>query len=127
MPTRTGNRSSSRKSSAFSWSDNSGPIIGAALAGAAFGLVADEDDRRVGGAKPAGDFFVQGGNAGPGVEHWHGAASDAPVKLPNEPAITPQMVAWPSPMSMTPAFSPGPWMTHGALVGSFFSHTFDDL
>src|SRR4029079_5290296 len=24
--------------------------------------------------------------------------------------------AWPSPMSMTPAFSPGPWITHGALV-----------
>src|SRR5947209_1447803 len=30
-------------------------------------------------------------------------------------------------MSMTPAFSPGPWITHGALVGSFFSHTFEDL
>src|SRR6185436_5009482 len=26
--------------------------------------------------------------------------------------------AWPSPMSITPAFSPGPWITHGALVGS---------
>src|ERR1700738_3228915 len=26
--------------------------------------------------------------------------------------------AWPSPMSMTPAFSPGPWITHGALVGN---------
>src|SRR5437016_12630620 len=26
--------------------------------------------------------------------------------------------AWPSPMSMTPAFSPGPWITQGALVGS---------
>ena len=26
--------------------------------------------------------------------------------------------ARPSPMSITPAFSPGPWMTHGALVGS---------
>src|SRR5260370_30176272 len=25
--------------------------------------------------------------------------------------------AWPSPMSITPAFSPGPWITHGALVG----------
>src|SRR5471032_123262 len=30
-------------------------------------------------------------------------------------------------MSITPAFSPGPWMTHGAVVGSFFSHTFEDL
>jgi hemerythrin superfamily protein len=40
MLTRTGNRSSSRKNSAFSWSDNSGPIIGAALAGAAFGFAA---------------------------------------------------------------------------------------
>src|SRR5476649_3034328 len=37
------------------------------------------------------------------------------------------MAAWPSPMSITPAFSPGPWITHGALVGSFFSHTFEDL
>src|SRR5579859_4964762 len=26
--------------------------------------------------------------------------------------------ARPSPMSITPAFSPGPWMTQGALVGS---------
>src|SRR3979490_2345171 len=26
--------------------------------------------------------------------------------------------AWPSPMSMTPAFSPGPWITHGTLVGN---------
>src|SRR6185312_1481255 len=26
--------------------------------------------------------------------------------------------AWPSPISMTPAFSPGPWITQGALVGS---------
>src|SRR5450755_4686997 len=37
------------------------------------------------------------------------------------------MAAWPSPISITPAFSPGPWITHGALVGSFFSHTFEDL
>src|SRR3979409_392277 len=26
--------------------------------------------------------------------------------------------ACPSPMSITPAFSPGPWITHGALVGN---------
>src|SRR3954462_7391737 len=26
--------------------------------------------------------------------------------------------ACPSPISITPAFSPGPWITHGALVGS---------
>src|SRR5471032_2144760 len=38
-----------------------------------------------------------------------------------------KMAAWPSPMSMTPAFSPGPWITHGALVGNFFSHTLEDL
>ena len=37
-----------------------------------------------------------------------------PVKLPNEPAIT-------------PAFSPGPWITHGAVVGSFLSQTLEDL
>jgi hypothetical protein len=35
--------------------------------------------------------------------------------------------ASPSPISITPAFSPGPWITHGAVVGSFFSHTFEDL
>src|SRR3954466_12669603 len=31
-----------------------------------------------------------------------------------------KIAAWPSPMSITPAFSPGPWITHGAVVGSFF-------
>ena len=35
--------------------------------------------------------------------------------------------ASPSPMSMTPAFSPGPWMTHGALVGRPFRCRRDDL
>src|SRR5581483_8851742 len=30
-------------------------------------------------------------------------------------------------MSMTPAFSPGPWITHGALVGSVRRWIFDDL
>jgi hemerythrin superfamily protein len=50
MATRTQTRSSSRSSSsnsnnndrsAFSWSDNAGPMIGAALAGAAIGLAAN--------------------------------------------------------------------------------------
>src|SRR5918911_4366344 len=35
--------------------------------------------------------------------------------------------AWPSPMSMTPAFSPGPWVTQGALVGSPRRWIRDDL
>src|SRR5476651_1236474 len=35
--------------------------------------------------------------------------------------------ASPSPMSMTPAFSPGPWMTCGPLVGSPRRWTLDDL
>src|SRR3990170_1767228 len=35
--------------------------------------------------------------------------------------------AWPSPMSTTPAFSPGPRMTHGPVVGSVFSQRRDDL
>ncbi len=26
--------------------------------------------------------------------------------------------AWPSPMSTTPAFSPGPWITRGPVVGN---------
>src|ERR1700742_3321936 len=29
-----------------------------------------------------------------------------------------KMAASPSPISITPAFSPGPWITQGALVGS---------
>jgi hemerythrin superfamily protein len=48
MATRTQTRSSNRSSnssnndrSAFSWSDNAGPMIGAALAGAAIGLAAN--------------------------------------------------------------------------------------
>src|SRR6185312_101813 len=35
--------------------------------------------------------------------------------------------AWPSPMSITPAFSPGPWITHGALVGRPFRWRREDL
>src|ERR1700710_1392250 len=35
--------------------------------------------------------------------------------------------AWPSPMSITPAFSPGPWITQGALVGSPLRCSRDDL
>ena len=35
--------------------------------------------------------------------------------------------ASPSPMSMTPAFSPGPWMTHSPVVGSVRRCTCEDL
>src|SRR5208282_5474816 len=35
--------------------------------------------------------------------------------------------ASPSPMSMTPAFSPGPWITQGASVGSVRRWIFEDL
>jgi hypothetical protein len=35
--------------------------------------------------------------------------------------------AWPSPMSTTPAFSPGPQMTCGPVVGRVRSQRFDDL
>src|ERR1700683_4281248 len=35
--------------------------------------------------------------------------------------------ASPSPISTTPAFSPGPQITRGPAVGSVFSQTFDDL
>src|SRR3954468_25096693 len=35
--------------------------------------------------------------------------------------------ACPSPISMTPAFSPGPWITHGALVGKLRRCTREDL
>ena len=35
--------------------------------------------------------------------------------------------ASPSPISTTPAFSPGPWITQGAVVGSRFSQMREDL
>src|SRR6266849_641070 len=35
--------------------------------------------------------------------------------------------ASPSPIEMTPAFSPGPWITHGAWVGSIRRWIFEDL
>ena len=35
--------------------------------------------------------------------------------------------ASPSPMSITPAFSPGPWITQGALVGSLRRCRREDL
>ena len=38
-----------------------------------------------------------------------------------------KMQASPSPMSMTPAFSPGPWITQDALVGSPRRCSRDDL
>ena len=38
-----------------------------------------------------------------------------------------KMTAWPSPISMTPAFSPGPQITHFASVGRVLSHFFEDL
>ena len=41
MATRTQTRSSSNNRSAFSWSDNTGPLLGAALAGAAIGFAAN--------------------------------------------------------------------------------------
>jgi hypothetical protein len=36
-------------------------------------------------------------------------------------------MAWLSPKSTTPAFSPGPWITLSPVVGSVFSHFFEDL
>jgi hemerythrin superfamily protein len=41
MATRTQSRSSSSNRSAFSWSENAGPLVGAALAGAALGFAAN--------------------------------------------------------------------------------------
>src|SRR6266540_2321057 len=38
-----------------------------------------------------------------------------------------KMTASPSPISTTPAFSPGPQITRGPVVGRVRSHTFDDL
>ncbi len=38
-----------------------------------------------------------------------------------------KIAASPSPMSTTPAFSPGPCTTQGAFVGSWRSHARDDL
>src|SRR5580698_7372472 len=38
-----------------------------------------------------------------------------------------KMQAWPSPMSTTPAFSPGPWITLGPLVGNLDRCRREDL
>src|SRR5260370_42381843 len=38
-----------------------------------------------------------------------------------------KIAAWPSPISTTPAFSPGPQMTRGPVVGSRRSHLREDL
>ena len=56
MATRTQARSSNR--SAFSWSDNAGPLLGAALAGAAFGVAANFGRKAMmqGMAASAGDW-----------------------------------------------------------------------
>jgi hemerythrin superfamily protein len=60
MATRTQNRSSTRNSnrSAFSWSDSAGPLLGAALAGAAFGVAANFGRKAMmqGMAASAGDW-----------------------------------------------------------------------
>src|SRR6185295_19324310 len=60
MATRTQNRSSTRSSnrSAFSWSANAGPLLGAALAGAAFGVAANFGRKAMmqGMAASAGDW-----------------------------------------------------------------------
>jgi hemerythrin superfamily protein len=62
MPTRTQSRSSSRSQnnrSAFSWSDNAGPLIGAALTGAAIGFAANIGRKFAmqGMEAAAGDWF----------------------------------------------------------------------
>ena len=62
MPTRTQSRSSSRSQnnrSAFSWGDNAGPLIGAALAGAAIGFAANIGRKFAmqGMEAAAGDWF----------------------------------------------------------------------
>ena len=61
MPTRTQSRSSNRSqnSSAFSWGDNAGPLIGAALAGAAIGFAANIGRKFAmqGMEAAAGDWF----------------------------------------------------------------------
>lgn len=60
MATRTQTRSSTRSSnrSAFSWSANAGPLLGAALAGAAFGVAANFGRKAMmqGMAASAGDW-----------------------------------------------------------------------
>ena len=62
MPTRTQSKSSNRNQSnrsAFSWGDNAGPLIGAALAGAAIGFAANIGRKFAmqGMEAAAGDWF----------------------------------------------------------------------
>jgi hypothetical protein len=66
----------------------------------------------------------------PDLVRQHGLTEDEYARfvglIGREPTITELGIvilntqASPSPMSMTPAFSPGPWITHGAETGSFF-------
>src|SRR5258708_26219473 len=53
---------------------------------------------------------------------WYGSIKDGWLWL----SIL-NTTASPSPISTTPAFSPGPQITRGPAVGNVFSHTFDDL
>src|SRR5256885_14129399 len=53
---------------------------------------------------------------------WYGSMKDGGVWL----SIL-KIAASPSPISMTPAFSPGPQMTRGPGVGSVIRHFFADL
>ncbi len=62
MPTRTQSKSSNRgqdNSSAFSWGENAGPLIGAAVAGAAIGFAAHIGRKAImqGMEATAGDWF----------------------------------------------------------------------
>src|ERR1041385_5181762 len=53
---------------------------------------------------------------------WYGSIKDGWLWL----SIL-NTTASPSPISTTPAFSPGPQITRGPSVGNVFSQTFDDL
>ena len=67
-------------------------------------------------------FKIESHNHPSFIEPYQGAAKEGWLWL----SIL-KTAAKPSPMSMTPAFSPGPWITRGPSVGSVFSHFLDDL
>src|SRR3954465_16002900 len=90
---------------------------------------------------PANRYLTRGDSRDPNLNELSRAIGRPPVvntarRIPPTPVAAPwygstadgwlcdsilNATAKPSPIEMTPAFSPGPWRTYGALVGSVLS------
>ena len=96
---------------------------------------------------PSTRCFIRGASSRPKRSEFSDAIGRAPIvktsrRMPPTPVAAPwygsmkdgwlcdsilKHTARPSPMSTTPAFSPGPWMTRGPVVGNFFKWMREDL